>query len=280
MAQIAVLIKTFLREEALLNCVASVRRHFGEGGYRIYVADDGAVGPGKHAEYERLRGEGHVVLELPEGTGASASRNALLARLGDERFVLRMDDDYELTAETDLGGMRRILEAEPWLGAVADLERQIGHGKGAFSGQISDGQGLLLRRDGTLVKKLVPLHRFEYRTVHGVRFAECGFSRNMLLIRREVFDEIRWEEALPFAGEHADFLLQLQQSRWGLAFTPDSIHLHRDDLGASANPAYNEVKRRQEQMWRVYRAKWNVTRITVQYPLRGMLRRAALRLIR
>lgn len=280
MADIAVLIKTLDREEALLNCLRSVRERLDEQelSHRIYVADDGPVSPAKREAYGRLRDRGHLVLEFDERVGASRARNELVDRLEDEAFVLRMDDDYELAGETDVAAMRSILERVSSLGAVADLERQVGDGKGLFSGQISDAQGFFERRGDVLVRRLLPPEAFDVDRAGPHRYARCDFTRNFLLIRRELLEEVRWDDRLTFAGEHADFLLQVRASRWEAAFTPDSVHLHRDDLGGAGSgrtPWSARPGERRER--RVFREKWGVERTTARRTCRATLRAALVR---
>lgn len=281
MADIAVLIKTLDREQALLTCLRSVRRRLSEQelSYRIYVADDGPVGRRKRELYDRLRRGGHLVKEYDERIGVSRARNELADRLEQEAFVLRMDDDFELTEETDVAAMRAILERVPSLGLIGDLERQIGLGKGVFPGQISDAQGFFERRGDVLVRRLLPPDAFDHERAGPHRYARCDFTRNFLLIRRELLEEVRWDERLTFAGEHADFLLQVRSSRWECAFTPDSIHRHRDDLGGAASGGLLDRKQvGAAAEARVYRDKWGVegtrARRSVPRTLRAALVRA------
>lgn len=268
MSEIAVLIKTtWGREEALLTCLRSARdRLSGQDlSHRMYLADDAPDSPGKRETYGRLRDRGHVVVEVEEESGVSAARNELVDRLRDERFVLRMDDDFELTEETDVAAMRSILRRVPSLGVIGDLERQLGLGKGVFPGQISDAQGYFERQGDKLVKRLLAPEEFEYEHAGRHRYARCDFTRNFLLIRRELLEEIRWEERLPFVGEHADFLLQVRASRWDVAFTPDSVHRHRDDLGDARAPTpWGEAREGAEEADRLFRDKWGVERTVVR----------------
>lgn len=285
MTDVAVLIKTLEREEALLNCLRSVRERLDEQGldHRIYLADDGPVSETKCELYDRLRSRGHLVRTYGSRVGASRARNELADRLENEPFVLRMDDDFELADETDVAAMRAILQRVPDLGLIGDLERQVGDGKGVFSGQISDGQGFFERRGDVLVRRLLPPEAFEYERAGPHRFARCDFTRNLLLLRREVFREVRWEERLPFAGEHEDFMLQLDAAGWDVAFTPDSIHLHRDDLARRGRLVRSgEPSRRREKRaaMEVYREKWGVDRKTVRRTLSATLRAAAVRVKR
>lgn len=277
---VAILIKTLRRERAFLNCIRSVREHI-RVPHRFYIADDGPASSIKEQLYTELQNDGHRVLRFPTRTGASQSRNALLAILGAEKYVLRLDDDFELTPATDVPGMIQLVERQPEIGAVADLERQIGSGKGVFSGEISPAQGLLEIRDGTLVKRLIPLSEFEYRESGGLRYAYCEFSRNFLLVRREVFRNICWEEELPFAGEHADFLLQLKTAGWKLAFLPGSIHLHREDLSRLDVDRihYRREKTGWETIMPVYRRKWGVHVIRIKRPARYFVKAAIVRAV-
>lgn len=281
MTDVAVLVKTRGRDVALFNCLRSARTRLRDQGLepRIYLADDGPVPPVKREAYERLREEGHVVLTFREAVGVGRARNILADQLEGERWVLRLDDDFELAGETDVAAMRRILEAVPELGVLADLERQVGDGKGVFSGQISDAQGFFERRDGTLVSRLLPPDAFTYRRAGGHRYALCDFTRNLLLIRRELLEEVRWEERLPFAGEHEDFLLQAAAAGWKVGFTPDSVHRHRGDLGARGWTLPRAERRRlREEALEVFREKWGVRRRTTRRGWRGTLRAGLVRL--
>lgn len=280
MADVAVLIKTLGREEALTNCVRSVRNRLGEQGisHRIYLADDGPVPEAKQRLYRRLRDEGHLVVEFAERVGGSRARNELADRLEEERWVLRMDDDFELAEETDVRAMRTILRDVPHLGVVADLERQIGDGKGVFSGQISRAQGFFEREGEILVSRLFPPAAFEYVWAGPHRYAHCDFTRNMLLIRREVLREVRWEERLPFAGEHEDFMLQLAEAGWGIAFTPDSVHRHRDDLASAGPDGLREDRSRQRaEAIQVFAEKWGVRQRKVRRSWPDTIRAALVR---
>jgi hypothetical protein len=162
MNKVAIFIKSFYRDHAILNCINSIEKYFPIVPYKIYIADDGQISARKELLYSRLVDLGHTVARLPENTGASKSRNFLLSRLDDEKYVLRLDDDFELCAETNILAMIDVLNHHKKIGAVADLERQIGVGKGCFSGDISPWQGSLTVEQDLLIKKMVPLEKFKY----------------------------------------------------------------------------------------------------------------------
>lgn len=281
-ADLAVLIKTCFRDEALYQGVASIRQHCKGIDYRLYIADDGPTNPEKQSYYDRLRDEGHCVLELPFNTGASRCRNLLLEHLAEEKYVLRLDDDFHFCAETNLHAMKAILENDVSIGAVADLERQIGLGKGTFSGEISPWQGYLEIKGDVLTKRFVPLSRFRFERAGGVEYARCDFSRNMLLLRRQVFDDVHWDDDLKFAGEHLDFLLQLKYSKWHLAFTTSSIHLHREDIPfGDGYEAYHALRRQNSAHTEaIMMRKWGIRRVVIRRPLGQLIKQCIIRVRR
>lgn len=281
MAEIAVFIKTFIREETFFNCIESVIEYMSDNhiSNRLYIADDGEISEKKKKLYKNLRCKGHIILELPFNTGASKSRNLLLSELQDERYILRMDDDFELTNETNIFALTKILDKKSNIGVVADLERQVGIGKSVFSKQISPYQGFFIKKGTILVKKIIPLNKFDYFYVDGIKCAKCDFSRNMLLIRRDIFKEIKWEEKIKFAGEHLDFMLQIKHSTWDLVFTPLSIHSHREDIKNTNKSIYSKTKVANMERKNIYIKKWNIERITISRPILYIFKAAFLKFV-
>jgi len=269
--RIAIMIKTFFKEKTLFNTVKAIENYLDGISYRLYIADDSYLTEEKIRFYESLRRKDHCIAELPFNTGATRSRNYLLELLRDEEYVLRMDDDFEISSETNIPAMIAILTSESEIGAIADLERQFGANKGVRNRQISSWQGLITIRNKTLVKKMIPLKRFEYYGSSGRKFAYADFTRNMLLIKRELFDTIKWEEKLMFAGEHLDFLLQIKNSKWKLVFTTASTHNHREDIEESfSNERYTQTRNSNNASSikaQVFKEKWGIERMRISRPI-------------
>jgi GT2 family glycosyltransferase len=223
----AILIKTFNRPHRLLTTVASIREHCKEP-FRLYIGDDGEVTPEVAQLYAGLMAEGHIIKRYESRLNVTTARNDLVRMLGDEAFVLRLDDDFNFSAETRLDAMLAIMRQRPEIGALSGLERQLGDGKKIRSGSISSKQGHMVLRNGVLHKIAVPHTDWIYQNAAGFRFAYANFTRNFLLIRRQVFDTVSWNEDIVIQGEHTAFMLDLQKAGWALAFTPDSIHLHNE----------------------------------------------------
>lgn len=265
-AEVALFIKTFLRNETLFEVVDSIHRHASALDYRIYIADDGKVDPARANLYEQLEEQGHCIVRLPFDVGASAGRNAAL-RYIDEPYVLRMDDDFVFTDDTRVDLMIRVLAKDESIGAVADLEVQRHRDKGVQAGELSPFQGALHQHGSTLWKVPAVLDQIEWEVVDGVRIARCEFTRNFLLIRRALLDHLRWDHRLKIRGEHLDFMLQIvRRSEWDLAFTPDSRHVHAGPPGAKQPKGYSEYRYRNEGYRDVLYEKWGVRRILIDHP--------------
>ena len=239
----------------------SIGVNAGELDYRIYVVDDGVDDGDRNRLYADLEKAGHSVIRLPFDMGASAARNAALLHV-DEPYVLRMDDDFVFTPDTSVDRMLALLKARPQIGAVADLEIQRHRGRGVRSGQVSAGQGRLDQIGGTLWKIPFALERVEWQETAGVRFSMCDYCRNFLLIRRELFDDVRWDDRLKIRGEHIDFMLQIRRNTdWGLAFTPDSVHEHAGPSAPEQPQEYFKFRYRNGGFQEILQDKWGFKRI-------------------
>lgn len=236
---IAIQIKTFNRPERLVLTVESIRR-WCDVPYRLYIGDDGPVGPAVAELYAGLEQEGHDIIRFADRLNVTTARNRMVARLRDEAFVLRLDDDFNFTADTRLRAMLSVLAARPEIGAMSGLERQVGGDRRAEG--LSDKQGLMILRGSTLHKVNIPASDWMYQQVDGVRFAYANFTRNFLLIRRAVFAQVKWREELVIQGEHSAFMMDLQKAGWALAFTPDSLHVH-DESPRPAAAGYAAARR-------------------------------------
>jgi len=241
--KVAILIKTFRREACLFNTLDSIAA-FCDVPYRLYIGDDGPVSPEKRSRYDRLASHGHIIKTFDEPTPVTTARNALIRLLDEEDVVLRIDDDFEFFEKTNLRALKAILDADDEIGAVADIEIQCGDGKGVKDGEYSQYQGFFEIRDGTLFKSVIPVPAWSWKIADGYRYAYADHTRNFLMIRRGCLDECPWDERIFVEREHADFLMTIKAAGWKLAFTPDCVHRHRDDLALKSQSAGYLVQRR------------------------------------
>jgi GT2 family glycosyltransferase len=269
MKKLAIFIKTINRENALFNCIESIDKNLDNVSYRFYIADDGFKTKKKSKLYNKLKKNDHVIKELDYNLGASQSRNILLKNLKEEKYVLRLDDDFEITEETNIKAMINILENNDNISVISDLEKQIGTGKSIFSGEINPWQGIFFKRGKNLIKKMIKLNNFIYFTQGDYKYAYCDFSRNFLLIKRAVFDQVSWDDDISFAYEHEDFMLQLKENGYNLVFTPNSIHLHRDDIESSEIYHEEKINDKNKNISIInFKEKWDIKNVTFKRPIK------------
>lgn len=265
---LAIFIKTLRREEAFLNTIASIEENVAVA-YRLYICDDGPVSMEKDRLYQRLEAGGHRIIQSDVPVSPSRSRVMMTGMLGDEVYVLRMDDDFEAARGLDLARYMALMEADPSIGALSGLEVQRGNGKGVLDGQISYAVGYFRFHEGILYKDHVGISSLPYQKAANTRYSMIDFGRNFLLVRRAMLGDVLWDEKVAFAAEHEDFFLQIKHSgRWKLAFVPEVTHIHRQDLSDLSDMHYR--KRKNSETYRFgslqnFFSKWKVTAIRNRY---------------
>lgn len=254
--------------------------------YRLYIADELPISSSKHNIYEQLTNEGHQVLLLDDEKPISVctARNKLVSLLKSEKYVLRIDDDFHFTDKTKLSNLKRILDARPEIGAVSGVEIQGVDGKGILAGELSAQQGFFFYDESKqiLFKEPVPVDKWHWRMQDEIRYAYADFTRNFLLIRRSVFNTVRWNEAIQLQGEHTDFMLRLKEKGWLLAFTPDSSHIHNEPKKSNINQNYLVNRNSmlgQIKMDNVYKNEWKILNFRKIEPFKDVTFKQLLKII-
>jgi hypothetical protein len=230
--KVAIIIKTTYGRKSLLWVLQSARFAFEDNIFRFYIADEEPLDDWKKVLYEKLKQEGHFIKIWMDRTAVTVARNDLIDNLLDEDYVVRVDDDFEFGGEFSFNSILKVLESSDDIDFCSDMERQIGQGKGVTSGSSRIGAGIIEINSDRAPPTLT---RFDdrdwvYRRVDGTRYAKADYMRNMIVLKRRCFETSRWNDRLYFQGEHLDFFLTLKKNGFQGAFTPDSIHLHRDDI--------------------------------------------------
>lgn len=282
MKKIAIFIKTTPKRKSILWVLNSIFLKLDN--YRLYIADEEPVDDWKIDQYDRLRSEGHYIKVWENPVAVTVARNHLLSKLEDEKYILRLDDDFELGGEFNIDNLLTVLENNQDIHFCSNAQRQIDNGQSAGSGRKRFMSGhIIFREDRAPLIKLVKDTSWKFQTVNNVQFAKADYMRNLILIKREVFDKVTWNENLTFTGEHADFYLSLKKAGYQGAFTPDSVHLHRDDLKSKCVDMKDERKWRNNDRENVkikeYARKWGgVPEMT--YGIRTTLNRIKKSLLR
>ena len=241
---IAILIKTYRRPSQLEMCISSIIK-FSDVSYRLYIIDDSPSELRPLDLYRSLESAGHCIVLPEKQVSVTYARNYLVDQLKDEAFVLRLDDDFLFNDETCISRMIDVLLSNNAIGAVSSIERQLGDGKGVRDGDLSDKQGVFVREGRVLHKLCMPVDAVSWMTTEsGARYSLFDFTRNCLLIKREVFEKVRWREELFIQGEHSAFMLDLKRAGYFPAQTPDSIHCHDERLTKDAS--YLDARRSQD----------------------------------
>lgn len=211
--KIDICITTIERPRALERMLLSIASHCPDAS--IHIADQSeTIEPESYDRLgEQLDSAGlqsrPTVHRLPFDCGVSVARNHLVDSTAGE-YKLVVDDDGVFTADTAIERMAQLLDAHPRVGIVG-------------GGVMRDGQvrhvGAELQRRGAVLHELEASQPFGEHD--GIRFREVGFLPNFALIRRELFEHIRWDPELKIGGEHLDFYLRLPRTPFIAVMTPD-----------------------------------------------------------
>jgi GT2 family glycosyltransferase/2-polyprenyl-3-methyl-5-hydroxy-6-metoxy-1,4-benzoquinol methylase len=244
---IDVVIKTFLRPQALLRLLQSISEFYPHA--HVTIADDGNLRESADANSRAccavIDENDHFDLHsLPFAAGATAGRNLLVDKTH-RPYILLLDDDFYFTAETRIEKLLERLQSNSQLGVVAGACIDV---VGDERRPRNSGGTLRIEGDTLYVDTTGWLDREQALRDYVPHFA---------LIRREVFGDIRWQGGL--GAEHYDFCLQLQSSPWqvaqDLAVQIDHYHF------SAALPGYAEHRLNYvaAQQWLL--KKWKLRRI-------------------
>lgn len=224
-------ITTIERPRALERLLLSIAAHEPEAA--VYVADQSEAfdSEGYDRLAQRLEEAGlrrrPTVDRLPFDCGLSTARNHLVDSTPSECKLI-LDDDFVFTEQTDVSKLVRLLELHPEAAAV---------GGGVVRGGRIRHAGTLLQRDGTTLRQLAAGGPLQERA--GIRFRQTDCVPNFVLMRRQLFEHMRWDPDLKTAGEHIDFYLRMQDTPYGVLYTPD---VTIDHPPVEAEPGYKRLR--------------------------------------
>lgn len=237
-SKVAIIVKTYLRDGFIQRLVHSINEHFPLS-YKLYIGDEKPLSVSKNELYKKLENNGHYIeiFEEPKPFPVGVARNRLYARTNKEPYILRLDDDYIFTEETNINNMLLLLNYSRSAGAVSGFEKEqttVNDNKHNINNY---QQGYFYKKDTSIYKFSIPIDFWHWRYYKNVRFQVVDFTSNFLLIKKEVLEKQKWNEELLFRGEHTDFMLDLKKNGWLLMLTPDSIHVH-DESGIDKKEEY------------------------------------------
>ena len=248
------IIKTCYRHKCLERLLFSIAKFYPEA--NIYIGDDEKIFDVKYYRdlWERLFEAGivhkPVAFNLGNDVGLAAGRNFLIKN-SKNVYKLILDDDFVFTAKTRIEKMVRVLDDNKDIGVIG--------------GMLTDPHGVDCHYEGRLViddhvlyyipldlKKAVERKNMPL----GVAFYDTEIVFNFSIIRKEVFEDVEWDDRYKIAGEHTDFFIALKNTDWRIVYMPDVSIIHRQEY----NPQYKKMRKRAE-FWPIIFDKWDFDKI-------------------
>lgn len=224
---IAISIKTYNRHDKLINCINSIYKYC-DLDFKLYIADDSTnISDYIINYYNDLEKRGNKIIKYEDRVSVTKARNDIVDILGNEKYLLRLDDDFLFYDRTNIGIMVDILNDNPNIGAVSDIENEKKDNYNNICNNKSDSQGYLFNKNDNIYYLKIPVSYWIWNySKSGYKYAIANFTRNFLLIKREVLNNTKWNESLYINGEHKAFMIDMQNNGWLLSFTPESEHIH------------------------------------------------------
>ncbi len=259
---VAIGIKTFMREENFFKVIDSIEKFFPYS-YKLYIADDsGTISDEKEYLYQRLGAKGHAITRLPFNSGLSVGRNAIIRQVK-ERYILIMDDDIGLNDSSSIKKMKKVLDSAESIGLCAGVIYQE---NGEYFGGETYSKGLNLEVNN----KILFRHRARERLskVNGVIFNYADQVVNFFLAKREVFNDISWDNRIKVEYEHVDFFLRLKETKWKAVVCLGTKLIHFRSLGVDS--LYNKHRRSAPEQY--FKQKHGIGNIVNRYLQQGIRR--------
>jgi len=243
--EITFVIKTLKRPDSLEKLLFSIVEFYPHS--KILIGDDDFKFDTDYyqALWQRLFDAGMktkpTAFNIKPDAGLSYSRNFLMKHVQTE-YALLLDDDFIFTKETKIENFKKILEDNEDIGVVGGKLIQ-GKSEMKFAGHFE------INGDTLHYKKLSS----EKNEIDGLEYYLCDFVLNFGLFRKEMFDDVQWDDDLKIAGEHTDFYLKNRFTNWLVAYTPSVTALHEP----TSSPEYKQLRARNEFTKKMFR-KWNL----------------------
>lgn len=215
MKDTAILITTFLRDNALFDCVRSIRRRYSD--IAIYIADTGHENTAK-ANF--CVNHNCTLIPLGFDAGVCMAKNAGLERIPKKyKYVFICEDDIIFTAKSKIEDLRKLLEARAKIGIAGCRLKRVSQN------EIKDQsyEATLCIKDSTI--RLEKIETPQWQKVEKIRYFPCDIVTNVFMMRRKIWEQIRWDERYKTTPEHTDYFLLLRHNTdWEVAFV-DSVSL-------------------------------------------------------
>ena len=231
-SDVTFIIKTFKRYEALERLLFSIKKFCPRA--KVFIGDDSEKNFNVEY-YKNLWNKLDMFIKptaynLPFDSGISYGRNKLV-KYAETPYILLLDDDFVFTEKTNIEKMIEIIKTDKNIGIVGGSVLDDGTQKRHFE-HLLEKKGRILYhiKDGD-----------NYYNLSGYKVKETGCVLNFALIRKEVFNDVIWDDDLK-VSEHTDFYLKMKDTKWKILYCPEVEvnHIHY------STKEYKEYRRRDE----------------------------------
>ena len=212
-SDIAFCIKTLKRPQCLEKLLWSILSYYPEA--NILVADDDFKFNPKYYKdlWKDLMDNGMInkpiAYNLPFDSGLSKSRNYLVD-ITNKDYILLLEDDFVFIDETKIMKMKMILDSDKDIGIVGG---SVMNGEGEYSFDFN------FKKSGSTLQQIQSNSR--WNNLMGIKYRFCDCVFNFALIKKELFQSIKWDDDIKIMGEHTDFFLRLKETKWKVAYCPE-----------------------------------------------------------
>jgi len=248
LSSVSILIKTFLRDNYLVEAVGGIEAMMPE--VRMIIVDDGET-KGKDAFYYRLRDRGHVVIQLPFDSGFGAKSNAAIEAAYDRPYLLIGSDDFDFFAGYVRPGIEKLVTVLD--SGLVDIASGRVNGN-RYEGWLEDG--------GTrIVERYIDLNPAFAISANGIAYYRCDLTVNYSLIRSSIlgFDEnqVHWDDDVKIGGgEHGAFFIDVKRAGYSVGYVP-GVDI-REQSGKPTDVRYQMYRGRAGKSGRPCFAKRNI----------------------
>ncbi len=171
---------------------------------------------------------GHQIIFLPFDSGFGKKSN-VIAEFLDTDYLLIGSDDFDfspLTVRNGIIKMVQILDENPDIHIV--------------SGRVNNRpyEFDLEDKGDTIIE-----HKVEIPNHPHLEFVECGLTVNYSLIRKEVFEKVRWDDDVRIGGgEHGAFFVDVKRAGFKVAYATD-VNI-REQTDRRFSTKYNTLRAR------------------------------------
>ena len=206
LSRVGILIKTFLRDEHLLRCLAGIQRTLPDA--QVIVVDDGHASSQKIYLAGQMARHGHIFEPMPfdSGFGAKSNRGVELCK---REYVLIGSDDFDFGQPCIRGYVEKMV-------AVLDALPAVGVASGRVNGRpyeatLEIGDDYVREHQGYSGEG----------EVNGIKYRYCDLTVNFSLVRRSVFEKVKWDSDVKIGGgEHGSWFVDLKRSGWKTVYLP------------------------------------------------------------